>query len=72
MKHVLLNSVPKVDGVKKCPTCGADMPFVGFVDKDSKEDTSFSLTEKFHLPGGFLSGSLRKYRCPNGHETTNE
>lgn len=65
-------TVPKVDGVKKCPVCGEDMLLVGHVDKDSGEDIGIDLVGRFHLPGGFLSGSLRKYKCPNGHEATNE
>ena len=58
--------------VKKCSICDADMPLVGYVDKDSKEDIGIEPTEKFRMLGGFLSVSLRKYKCPNGHEATNE
>lgn len=62
------------DEVKKCPECGVNMQLVGHIDKDTKEELvgmQTSGTGKCSIAGGFLSGSLRKYKCPNGHESTN-
>lgn len=49
---------------RRCSICGKDMNFVGVVDKDTKMWRP--------LEGMPLSGTLRKYRCPKGHEETNE
>ncbi len=60
--------------VKKCPECGLDMQLTGHIDKDTKEELMGMQTDgagKCQITGGFLSGSLRKFQCPNGHEFTN-
>lgn len=56
---------------RKCLICEKDAEFIGYIDKESKRDISIELIENYRMPGGFLSGSLRKYRCPDGHEFTN-
>lgn len=56
---------------RKCSTCRADMQFVGHVDTE----TGKNLKEGFMgelIMGKFLSGTLRKYRCPEGHTETNK
>lgn len=57
---------------KECPKCRAIMNFVAFVDKKTRLEIVPWFMEKGTMSGGLLSGSLRKYRCPNGHEETNE
>lgn len=53
---------------RKCPKCEKDAAFIGYVDKKSGQTIGIEFTgDKCRVPGGLLSGSLRKYRCPDGH-----
>lgn len=57
--------------VNECPKCRAVINFVCFIDSKTKEEVRPGFIEKGTMAGGPLSGTLRKYRCANGHEETN-
>src|SRR3989344_2672009 len=64
--------MPTENAVEECSKCGAVMSFVCFIDKKTKEEIPAGFMEKGTMSGGLLSGTLRRYRCSNGHAGTRE
>lgn len=47
------------------------MQFIGYVDTETGEDLKVGFIEELTM-GRHLTGSVRKYQCPNGHIETNK
>lgn len=66
-----MNTNTRANEARVCSVCGEVLPFV-YRDKDIGMDLGAPFakgtrSDKMFLCG-FLSGVLRKYYCPNGHE----